>query len=306
MTVTADLNRKDPGTQTFVYSVGEALSGNVSFLSNAATVGLRMKRNSTSSQVAFGQSSFTDFALLGSSQVGKLGTESQGGTNNNSGTHEKTINYTYTIVSADVGTFFIFDTYIKSGVSQLSVSGFGSSLDTTYRVPDIHAMTVTVPTGTDIQPFTEMSKGGFQVVSDADPTNLKSVKIPADKNAGNTLIVSGSIEASGNITAFASSDERLKENIITIPNSLDKVKSLNGVLFNWKDGYEKVHAYGTLRDVGVIAQDVQKILPEIVKENVHNRYLGVRYEKLTPLLLEAVKELSKKVEDLENKLKDKE
>jgi len=167
-------------------------------------------------------------------------------------------------------------------------------------------MTVTVPTGTDIQPFTEMSKGGFQVVSDADPTNLKSVKIPADKNAGNTLIVSGSIEASGNITAFASSDERLKENIITIPNSLDKVKSLNGVLFNWKDGYEKVHAYGTLRDVGVIAQDVQKILPEIVKENVHNRYLGVRYEKLTPLLLEAVKELSKKVEDLENKLKDKE
>ena len=56
----------------------------------------------------------------------------------------------------------------------------------------------------------------------------------------------------------------------------------------------------------MIAQDVQKILPEIVKENVHNRYLGVRYEKLTPLLLEAVKELSKKVEDLENKLKDKE
>ena len=265
-----------------------------------------MKRSSTSTQVAFAQSSFTDFALLGTSSIGKLGTQTAGGTNNNSGTTTKNVSYTYTITSDDVGTFFIFDTYIKSGVSQLSVSGFGCSLDTTYRAPDVSSMTVTVPTGTDIQPFTEMSKGGFQVVSDADPTNLKSVKIPADKDAGNTLIVSGSIEASGNITAFASSDERLKENIITIPNSLDKVNSLKGVLFNWKDGYEKVHAYGTLRDVGVIAQDVQKILPEIVKENVHNRYLGVRYEKLTPLLLEAVKELNKKVEDLENKLKDKE
>ena len=306
MQVSATLNRNDSGTHTFVFSLAEALGGNVQFISNAATVGLRMKRSSTSTQVAFAQSSFTDFALLGTSSIGKLGTQTAGGTNNNSGTTTKNVSYTYTITSDDVGTFFIFDTYIKSGVSQLSVSGFGCSLDTTYRAPDVSSMTVTVPTGTDIQPFTEMSKGGFQVVSDADPTNLKSVKIPADKDAGNTLIVSGSIEASGNITAFASSDERLKENIITIPNSLDKVNSLKGVLFNWKDGYEKVHAYGTLRDVGVIAQDVQKILPEIVKENVHNRYLGVRYEKLTPLLLEAVKELNKKVEDLENKLKDKE
>jgi len=307
MQVSATLNRNDGGTHSFIYSVGEAISGNVAFMSNAATVGLRMKRSSTSTQVAFGQSAFTDFALLGGSQIGKLGTETAGGTNNNSASTTKNISYTYDITADDVGTFFIFDTYIKSGTSQLSVSGnFGCALSTTYRAPDVSAMTVTVPTGTDIQPFTEMSKGGFQVVSDADPTNLKSVKIPADKDAGNTLIVSGSIEASGNITAFASSDERLKENIITIPNSLDKVKTLNGVLFNWKDGYEKVHAYGTLRDVGVIAQDVQKILPEIVKENVHNRFLGVRYEKLTPLLLEAIKELNKKVEDLENKLKDKE
>ena len=55
----------------------------------------------------------------------------------------------------------------------------------------------------------------------------------------------------------------------------------------------------------MIAQEIQKVLPEVVKENVHNKFLGVRYEKLTPLLLEAIKELSDRIENLENKLKDK-
>ena len=139
-------------------------------------------------------------------------------------------------------------------------------------------------------------------VANADPSTLRLIKV---ENATNTLSVSGSIESSGNITAFASSDERLKENIIEIPNSLEKIKQIKGVLFNWKEGYGKVHPYGQNKDVGVIAQEVQQILPEIVKENVHNQFLGVRYEKLTPLLLEAIKELSKKVEELEKKLKDK-
>ena len=116
------------------------------------------------------------------------------------------------------------------------------------------------------------------------------------------LDVGGSIEATGNITANAS-DKRLKDIKGLITNPLSKLKQLNGVVFNWNEIANKYANHDMERDhVGLIAQDVQKILPEIVKENVHNRFLGVRYEKLTPLLLEAVKELSKKVEDLENKL----
>jgi hypothetical protein len=89
----------------------------------------------------------------------------------------------------------------------------------------------------------------------------------------------------------------LKENIIQIPNALYKVNKLNGVEFDWKNGHNDIHSL-TGHDVGVIAQEVEEVLPEIVKIS-DSGYKSVQYEKIVVLLIEAVKELSKKVNELE-------
>jgi len=111
--------------------------------------------------------------------------------------------------------------------------------------------------------------------------------------------VAGEIRATNNITAFFSSDIRLKENIKNINNALEKVCQLNGVFFDWKeeelqkrggeDGY-----FVRKHDVGVIAQEVEKVLPEIVATR-EDGIKAVRYELLVPLLLEAIKELKEQI-----------
>ena len=103
---------------------------------------------------------------------------------------------------------------------------------------------------------------------------------------GNSL--SGNFTATGNITAY--SDERLKANIETIPNALEKVNSLRGVTFD-KDG---------VRGLGVIAQEVEKILPEVVIEG--EEYKSVAYGNIVGVLIEAIKELTNEVEELKRKL----
>jgi len=107
---------------------------------------------------------------------------------------------------------------------------------------------------------------------------------------------SGVIRATNDIVAFYSSDERLKDNIEEIPNALDKVESIRGVHFDWNDKQEVYEGH----DIGVIAQEVEKVLPEIVEDR-DNGYKAVKYEKLTAVLIQAVKELSAKVKELENK-----
>ena len=111
--------------------------------------------------------------------------------------------------------------------------------------------------------------------------------------------VAGEIVATADITAFYSSDIRLKENIQPIENALEKVNQISGNTYNWKNGFEEIHSHkGT--DVGVIAQEIELILPQIVT-NRDNGFKAVQYEKIIPLLIEAIKELSAKVDRMENK-----
>jgi hypothetical protein len=112
----------------------------------------------------------------------------------------------------------------------------------------------------------------------------------------------GQIRATDDITAFYSSDAMLKENITNIPDPLEALKKLNGVLFNWKDEWIKKQGgedgyFVRKKDVGVIAQEVEKVLPEAVAQR-KDGIKAVKYDRLTCLLIEAVKVLSKKVEDL--------
>jgi len=106
----------------------------------------------------------------------------------------------------------------------------------------------------------------------------------------------GRIEASDDIVAFSTSDGRLKENIRELDGALDKVRAIRGVSFDWRKDMEHIHGYRD-GDVGVIAQELQQVLPEAIRQN-ESGYLSVRYEKIIPLLVEVVKELDRKVDAL--------
>ena len=110
----------------------------------------------------------------------------------------------------------------------------------------------------------------------------------------------GRIDASNDIVAYSSSDERLKQNITPIENALDKVKSLTGVEFDWKPEYKHAHGYEG-HDTGIIAQQVQKVIPSAVRTN-DTGFLAVRYEKLIGLLVEGMKEQQAQIEELKAKL----
>lgn len=108
----------------------------------------------------------------------------------------------------------------------------------------------------------------------------------------------------GDIIAYSSSDLALKENISPITNALDKVSQIGGYNFDWKDSHIKDRGgedgyFVRKSDVGIIAQEVQKVLPEIVGER-DDGTLGVRYEQIVPLLIESIKELKSEIESLKS------
>ena len=120
---------------------------------------------------------------------------------------------------------------------------------------------------------------------------------------------SSELNVRGDIVAFAnaSSDDKLKTNKIIIPDAIDKVNSLSGFTFEWNELGRKIVHDTDQRQLGVSAQEVQAVLPEAVKskELEGEEILVVKYEKIVPLLIEAIKELSGKVDNLEQKLSDK-
>ena len=113
------------------------------------------------------------------------------------------------------------------------------------------------------------------------------------------VLINGELNVTGDITAFSTSDQRLKENIVPIVNPLAKVLSISGNTYDWIQGSGKEG-----RDVGVIAQELLEVLPEAVTTR-ETGYLAVRYEKIIPLLIEAIKDLSAKVEDLQDQINNK-
>ena len=115
----------------------------------------------------------------------------------------------------------------------------------------------------------------------------------------------GEIRATDNITGYYSSDSRLKENIVNINGALEKVSMLKGVTFDWCEDYIKERGgedgyFIKKHDTGLIAQDVQQVLPEIVRKK-KDGYLGVQYDKMVGLLVEAIKELRTEINELKSK-----
>ena len=122
--------------------------------------------------------------------------------------------------------------------------------------------------------------------------------------ATNSTVQFGEVRSTGDIIAYYSSDLALKENINPISNALDKVSQLGGYSFDWKDTHLEDRGglddmFVKKSDVGIIAQEVQKVLPEAVGKR-EDGTLGVRYELLVPLLVESIKELKKEIQSLKS------
>ena len=105
----------------------------------------------------------------------------------------------------------------------------------------------------------------------------------------------GALRVAGDITAFYSSDRNLKENITPIPNALDKIIAISGNTFTWKSGS---YNESLNDDTGVIAQEIEELgLPGITTTR-DNGVKAVRYERLIPILIEAIKELKKEIDEI--------
>ncbi len=173
--------------------------------------------------------------------------------------------------------------------SNITVAGTSVALGGTVTADQIRTAIGTVVTGSSQITLSSTTGGGTTA-------NVQFGSLGIGITPTN---VSGEIVASGDIVAFFSSDIRLKENIQPIQNALEKVESISGNTYDWKEGFEELHSHKG-NDVGVIAQEIEEILPQIVT-NRDNGFKAVQYEKIVPLLIEAIKELSAKVKQLENK-----
>ena len=121
-----------------------------------------------------------------------------------------------------------------------------------------------------------------------------------DPYISGSLVEVDLVRSYGDVIAVYSSDERLKDDIQYILNPIEKVKQLNGVEFKWNSS-QSAYSVGT-KDIGIIAQDLQKVYPELVSTGSHG-YLGINsYGKLVGLLIEAVKEQNIELDDLKQRL----
>ena len=134
--------------------------------------------------------------------------------------------------------------------------------------------------------------------------NFNGTTQSTNKTTGTVIIDGGvgiakTLNVGEDVVAYASSDERYKDNVTPIENPNEKLKQIGGYTFDWNDNHE---VFKGQHDVGVIAQEIEKVLPEIV-ETRESGYKAVKYEKIVALLIESNKELLKRIEDLESKIK---
>ena len=128
-----------------------------------------------------------------------------------------------------------------------------------------------------------------------------TIDINDNVDISGNLICGGTGTFTGDLIAFSSSDENLKENLVVIPNALSKVGLITGYTFNWKSDNisDSFPYFEGLPDTGVIAQQVDALgLPGITTTR-EDGTMAVRYERLVPILIEAIKELEARVKTLE-------
>ena len=131
---------------------------------------------------------------------------------------------------------------------------------------------------------------------DAGTSQVNAYKL----SVNGTSYFSGAAYFADDVTAFYSSDIGLKKNLATISDPIDKISQLNGYSYEWNETAEELYAGAkTGTEYGVVAQEVEQVLPEAV-ETRPTGYKAVNYNQLVPLLIECIKDLSARVKQLED------
>jgi hypothetical protein len=200
---------------------------------------------------------------------------------------------------AEIGAVPTTRTLTMTGTTnQVTVTNSGTAQDLsanrtwTFSLPqNIH--TAATPT------FAQLILG-----TDPSGTNLLRVggsaritSLGVGMNASGTT---GRISASDDIIAYATSDARLKDRIAPITGAMAMVQRITGVRYHWKQDEESkaIHQYGDDEEIGVLAQEVEAVLPQLVHTR-ENGYKALRYERLVPVLIEALKEQAQQIAELQ-------
>ena len=196
-----------------------------------------------------------------------------------------------------------------------SNQGIATSDDVTFNTLTLGVATGTAPmTVTSTTKVTNLNADLLDgITSDSflrsDANDTASGVITFSNTTNSTSKTTGAVIVSGgvgiaktlnvgeDVIAYATSDRRLKDEIQTISNPIEKINQIGGYSFVWNR--EKQNIYNG-KDYGVIAQEIEEILPELVQTR-ENGYKAVKYDKLVSLLIEGIKELSKEVEELKKK-----
>lgn len=212
-------------------------------------------------------------------------------------------NVTWTLPSAD-GTSGQFLSTNASGTLSWA-SGSVALSDQTASATTHYPLITTATSGTATAANVSSTKLTYQPSTGSLGSSVLTATGGAASSSRTTgaLIVtggagiSGSLYVGGDIYSFAASDIRLKENLSKIDNGLEKLLKISGYQYHWNKIAQEMYPERTMQDVGVIAQEVKEIVPSAVAER-EDGYLAVRYDKLIPLLIEAVKSLKAEIEDM--------
>lgn len=142
----------------------------------------------------------------------------------------------------------------------------------------------------------------------ATPVMTQRMVITSNGNVGiGTISPTTKLYVNGDITANSvagTSDARYKTNVMPVTNALEKVKALQGVYFNWNQKEFPQKEFGSQKELGFIAQEVEKVVPEVVtREKNNEEYRAVKYDKIVALLVEAIKEQQQQINQLQQKIK---
>ena len=192
----------------------------------------------------------------------------------------------------------------RTSASEITITNSSTNTNSFATGGSLSSGTLTI---TGNSGFSSFTVSGFSTATNQTRSSLSidtSDNVQFGGLGAGTSAASGEVRATGEITAFYSSDIALKENINPIENALNKVMSLGGYNYDWKDSYvEKrggIDGYFVRKsDVGVLAHEIEKVVPE-AHATREDGTGAVRYEKIVPLLIEAIKDLNKEIKELKN------